>query len=120
MAFLLLCGIVAGCPFSISFARACLKDILHDVHARAVRQSRLRQYVDDLAQSSTGPELVAFEEAYLTATALFDRLVAAGFVISDITTLDGSRTSYLEMLGVALRNRGSPNRTAKIVKDLGA
>ena len=65
-------GILAGCPFSISFARACLYDILHSVHARAVRPLRLRQYVDDLAQSSTGPQLVAFEEAYQTATVLFD------------------------------------------------
>ena len=112
-------GILAGCPFSISFARACLYDILHAVHARAVRPLRLRQYVDDLAQSSTGPQRVAFEEAYETASSLFNRLVDAGFVISDKTTLVGSRTTYLEKLGVALRNRGIPVRTAKSVKDLG-
>ena len=112
-------GILAGCPFSISFARACLYDILHAVHARAVRPLRLRQYVNDLAQSSTGPQLVAFEEAYETASALFNRLVDACFVISDKTTLVGSSTTYLEKLGVALRNRGIPVRTAKSVKDLG-
>ena len=46
-------------------------------------------------------------------------LVDAGFAISDKTTLVGSRTTYLEKLGVALRNRGIPVRTAKSVKDLG-
>ena len=102
------CGILAGCPFGISFAKACLYDILHDVHARAVRPLRLRQFVDDLAQSSTRAELVA--------SALFDRLVAAGFVISH-NTLVGSTTSHLEKL--RSETEASPVRTAKSVKDLG-
>ena len=55
----------------------------------------------------------------MAATALFERLVAAGSVISDKTTLVGSRTSLVGKLGAALRNRGIPGRTAKSVKGMG-
>ena len=65
-------SIIAGCKQSNRFARAVLYDILQDLHEQ--RPAEIRQFVDDLSQTSRGKESTVAESSANTAEYLITRL----------------------------------------------
>ena len=105
-------SILAGCKFSVAFARTAIYWILEQSHAR--------QYVDDIAQCIRGMNMQKVEdECVRDAVQLTDNLSRAGFNISCKSVLVASNARLKNNIHKKLRRVGICIDKDETAKDLG-
>ena len=112
-------GIIAGCKFSVAFARSAIYWILEKAHS-SLSCTSIRQYVDDLAQSTRGhsKEIVVID-CVKAAVTLKEALTREGLKISGKSTLVCSGRKMGEKITNKLAGKGIKINKDIAAKDLG-
>ena len=114
-------SILAGCIFSVTFARMFLYDLLEHMHV-AHPGTRLNSWVDDMFQSTRagqGQEDYCVSLAIDAAKDFHNRVGKLGGLISKKTVALASTTSLYAKLKTALLKAKLPIKLSSVGKDLG-
>ena len=95
-------SILAGCGRSIQFTRCILYDILSDMHQK-FRPVQIQTFVDDIAQTHTGPQEIIEKAGVEQADFLVKRLQAAGFTIAGKSAIVASTPALAKKLQTELK-----------------
>ena len=112
-------SILAGCKFSIGFARSSTYWLLDEAH-RGKALTMTRQFVDDIAQNTRGRNKRLVEEEFMeVAKNIFEGLKGEGFSVSGKSVLICSDRDMRVSIGKKLRDAGINVKIDSIAKDLG-
>ncbi len=114
------CSIVAGCRFSIGFARTVVYQLIEKAASRIGERVTVKQYVDDLAQSARGKKYKEVKNQTVEAALELKKVMEEeGLTVSDKTTLVCSSKELEEDVRRGLAAGGMKIKVARQVKDLG-
>ena len=111
-------SILAGCRRSIQFTRNALYNTLDEMH-RQYRPCSITTFVDDLAQTFTGPLEVVRESAIVQGRHLVELLRSEGFAIAPKSTLCASSISLGLEIQQGLAAAGIHVQNASGARDVG-